>query len=135
MTDTCAVACPTACLPLPADRMSAGGYSSRHPLGAHRAYRQPRTRLHTRDAASPRLLLTRDLYASRASRRCKGARCTRRMLAEAVMRTIEEKVGVEAWEALSTEERNSKYKVSRPPVSTASMLTHARSSHAGSSHA
>ena len=35
------------------------------------------------------------------------------MLAQAIMRTIEEKVGSEAWEAMSAEERNKKYKVYR----------------------
>jgi hypothetical protein len=44
---------------------------------------------------------------------CNGARCTKRMLASAIMRTIEEKVGKEKWEAMSTEERNQKYKVFR----------------------
>ena len=44
---------------------------------------------------------------------CNGARCTKRMLADAVMRAIEEKVGKEAWEALSPEERGRKYKVYR----------------------
>ena len=44
---------------------------------------------------------------------CNGARCTKRLLAEAVMRQIEEKVGREAWEALSDEERGRKYKVYR----------------------
>jgi hypothetical protein len=42
---------------------------------------------------------------------CHGARCTKRLLAEAVMRTIQAKVGEEAWEALSPEERDRKYKV------------------------
>jgi len=44
---------------------------------------------------------------------CNGARCTKRMLATAIMATIEEKVAKEAWEAMSTEERNAKYKVYR----------------------
>eukprot|EP00966_Prymnesium_polylepis_P176010 4074061-Prymnesium_polylepis.1 len=41
-----------------------------------------------------------------ASRRCNGARCTRRMLAEAVMACVKERIGSEAWEALSDEERD-----------------------------
>ena len=44
---------------------------------------------------------------------CNGARCTKRMLAAAIMATIEEKIGKEAWEAMSTEERNEKYMVYR----------------------
>ena len=44
---------------------------------------------------------------------CNGARCTKRMLAQSIMATIEEKVGAAAWEAMSTEERNAKYKVFR----------------------
>ena len=44
---------------------------------------------------------------------CNGARCTKRMLAEAVMRTIREKVGEAAWAAMSDEERDRKYKVYR----------------------
>ena len=44
---------------------------------------------------------------------CNGARCTKRMLAEAIIETIKEKVGAEAWEAMSIEERNRKYKLYR----------------------
>ena len=44
---------------------------------------------------------------------CNGARCTKRMLGEAIMRTIKEKVGLEKWEAMTPEERNSKYRVIR----------------------
>lgn len=44
---------------------------------------------------------------------CNGARCTKRMLAEAVMESIKAKVGLEAWEAMSEEERSRKYKVFR----------------------
>ena len=44
---------------------------------------------------------------------CNGARCTKRMLMQAIMKVIEEKIGTEAWEAMSTEERNKKYKVFR----------------------
>ena len=42
---------------------------------------------------------------------CNGARCTKRLLAEAVMRTIMEKVGEAAWAAMSEEERSRKYKL------------------------
>ena len=44
---------------------------------------------------------------------CNGARCTRRLLAEAIMEVVKEKVGVEAWEKLSDEERDRKYKTYR----------------------
>ena len=36
---------------------------------------------------------------------CNGARCTKRMLAASIMATIEEKVGKEAWEKMTTEVR------------------------------
>ena len=42
---------------------------------------------------------------------CNGARCTKRMLAQAIMATIEEKVGAAKWEAMTADERNAKYKV------------------------
>ena len=42
---------------------------------------------------------------------CFGARCTKRMLAAAIMQAIQEKVGTAAWEAMSVEERNKKYMV------------------------
>ena len=44
---------------------------------------------------------------------CNGARCTKRMLGEAIMKVIEERVGKAAWEAMSPEERDRKYKVYR----------------------
>jgi hypothetical protein len=44
---------------------------------------------------------------------CNGARCTRRMLAEAVMARVKETIGIEAWEALSEEERGRKYQTYR----------------------
>ena len=45
--------------------------------------------------------------------KCNGACCTRRMLAEAIMQCIKDKVGIEAWEAMSDEERDRKYKTYR----------------------
>ena len=44
---------------------------------------------------------------------CNAARCTRRLLGESIMRTMQEKVGTEAWEAMSIEERNEKYRFYR----------------------
>jgi hypothetical protein len=44
---------------------------------------------------------------------CNGARCTKRLLAEVIMQAIKEKVGADAWEAMSEEERDRKYKVFR----------------------
>ena len=44
---------------------------------------------------------------------CNGARCTRRMLAEAIMLAVKELIGVEAWEAMSEEERDGKFKTFR----------------------
>ena len=44
---------------------------------------------------------------------CNGARCTKRLLAESIVRAISEKVGKEAWEAMSADERNTKYRVFR----------------------
>jgi hypothetical protein len=44
---------------------------------------------------------------------CNGARCTKRMLAEAILKTIEEKIGKEAWEAMTEDERNAKYRTYR----------------------
>ena len=44
---------------------------------------------------------------------CNGARCTRRLLAEAVMERVKEEVGAAAWEAMSEEERERKYKTYR----------------------
>ena len=44
---------------------------------------------------------------------CNGARCTRRMLAEAIMECVKERVGLEAWEAMAEEERDRRWKVYR----------------------
>ena len=44
---------------------------------------------------------------------CNGARCTKRLLAETIMQTIKEQIGAAAWDAMSEEERNRKYKVFR----------------------
>ena len=44
---------------------------------------------------------------------CHGARCTKRLLGEAIMLAIEEKVGKDEWEKLSEEERDVKYKLHR----------------------
>lgn len=44
---------------------------------------------------------------------CNGARCTKRLLMEAVMETIKTKMGLEAWNRLTEEERNAKYRVYR----------------------
>ena len=44
---------------------------------------------------------------------CNAARCTKRMLAAAILKAIEEKIGSEAWEAMSAEERNEKYRIYR----------------------
>ena len=44
---------------------------------------------------------------------CHGARCTKRLLAEAIMLAIEKKVGKDEWEKLSEEERDAKYKLYR----------------------
>ena len=41
---------------------------------------------------------------------CNGARCTRRMVAAAAMVAVEAKVGKAAWEAMTEEERERKYK-------------------------
>lgn len=54
--------------------------------------------------------------APAGGRKCSGARCTKRMLVEAVMRCVEERVGKEAWEAMSTEERNRRYMVRQAPM-------------------
>jgi hypothetical protein len=40
---------------------------------------------------------------------CNAARCTRRLLGDAIMSAMQEKVGAAAWEAMSVEERNAKY--------------------------
>ena len=44
---------------------------------------------------------------------CNAARCTKRLLGEAIMRTMQEKVGAEAWEKMSVDERNAKYRYYR----------------------
>ena len=44
---------------------------------------------------------------------CNAARCTKRLLGDSIMRAMQEKVGAEAWEAMSVEERNAKYHCSR----------------------
>jgi hypothetical protein len=44
---------------------------------------------------------------------CNGARCTKRLLTESIVQAIAEKVGKEAWEAMSVEERNEKYRIHR----------------------
>ena len=44
---------------------------------------------------------------------CNGARCTRRLLAEAVMDRVKEDVGLAKWEAMSEEQRDRKYKTYR----------------------
>lgn len=44
---------------------------------------------------------------------CNAARCTKRLLGEAIMRTMQEKIGAEAWEAMSVEERNAKFRFYR----------------------
>ena len=41
---------------------------------------------------------------------CNGARCTRRLLADAVMDCIKERIGVERWEAMTDEQRDRKFK-------------------------
>ena len=44
---------------------------------------------------------------------CNAARCTKRLDGEAIMRTMQEKVGAAAWEKMSVEERNAKYRYYR----------------------
>ena len=44
---------------------------------------------------------------------CNAARCTKRLLGDAIMKTMQEKIGAEAWEAMSVEERNSKFRFYR----------------------
>jgi hypothetical protein len=44
---------------------------------------------------------------------CNGARCTKRLLAEAIMLAIKEKVGADVWDKLTEEERDAQYKVYR----------------------
>ena len=48
---------------------------------------------------------------------CNGARCTKRLLAKAVIAAVEDKVGAAAWNAMSEEQRCRKYKVSLTPYS------------------
>lgn len=44
---------------------------------------------------------------------CNAARCTRRLLGDAILTTMQEKVGAEAWDAMSVDERNSTYRFYR----------------------
>ena len=41
---------------------------------------------------------------------CNAARCTRRLLGDAIMRTMQEKIGKEAWEAMTPEQHNAKFR-------------------------
>ena len=41
---------------------------------------------------------------------CNAARCTRRLLGELIMRTMQEKIGAAAWDAMSIDERNAKFR-------------------------
>ena len=54
---------------------------------------------------------------------CNGARCTKRLLAAAVMDAIQQQVGAVAWNAMSEEDRARKYKVYTPTIRPTLTLT------------